>query len=239
MTDQKAGRVQAVVSAGSTGAMVAASLIVLGRLPGVDRPAIATIVPTASREVLLLDAGANVQCTPEQLVCFARMGTVFAREVMGTAQPTAGLINIGGEAKKGSELTVAAHALLASATDLTFHGNVEGNEIMLGPCDVLVTDGFTGNTVLKIIEGFGHFLGGVARRPDLEPAERQAFGPVLGYLQRSFSYEAYGGAMLLGVSGISIISHGRSSAAAMGNAVRVAWEQIHASLPEKTAAALA
>lgn len=239
MTDQKQGKVQAVVSAGSTGAQVAASLIILGRLPGVDRPAIATLVPTATREVLLLDAGANVQCTPAQLHCFARMGTVFAREVMGIAAPATGLINIGGEAKKGSELTVAAHALLADAPDLTFHGNVEGNEIMLGPCDVLVTDGFTGNTVLKIVEGFGHFLGGVARRPDLEPEERAAFGPVLGYLQRSFSYEIYGGAMLLGVSGISIIAHGRSTGAAMTNAVRVAWEQIHASLPDKTAAALA
>ena len=238
MTDQKAGKVQAVVSAGSTGAMVAASLIVLGRLPGVNRPAIATLLPTASREVLLLDAGANVQCNPEQLVCFARMGAVFAREVMGIGEPSVGLINIGAEAKKGSDLTVAAHAQLAAA-DLAFHGNVEGNEIMLGPCDVLVTDGFTGNTVLKLVEGVGHFLGGLTRRPDLAAGEKQAFGAVLGYLQRNFSYEVYGGAMLLGVAGISIIAHGRSSTVAMTNAVRVAWEQVHAELPAKTAAALA
>jgi len=237
MTHQKAGNVQAVVSAGSTGAMVAASLIILGRLSGVDRPAIATIIPTSSREVLLLDAGANVQCTPEQLVCFAQMGVVFAREIMGKAEPTVGLINIGSEAKKGSELTVATHALLAQA-DLCFHGNVEGNEIMRGPSDVLVTDGFTGNTVLKMVEGVGHFLGGVARRPDLDSDQQKAFGTVLGYMQSTFTYEIYGGAMLLGVNGISIIAHGRSSAFAMGNAVRVAWEQVHADLPARTAAAL-
>ena len=235
MTHQKEGKVQAVVSAGSTGAMVAASLIVLGRLPGVDRPAIATLVPTPAREVLLLDAGANVQATAEHLVTFARMGNVFAREVMGIAAPKVGLINIGGEAKKGSELTVAAHALLTEA-DLDFHGNVEGNEIMLGPTDVLVTDGFTGNTVLKLVEGVGRFLGTLARSGDLSDEERAAFVPVLGLLQRRFSYEVYGGAMLLGVGGISIIAHGRSTALAMTNAVRVAWEQVHADLPAKTAA---
>ena len=235
MTHQKEGRVQAVVSAGSTGAMVAASLIILGRLSGVDRPAIATMIPTAGGEVLLLDAGANVQATPQHLVTFARMGNVFAREVVGIAAPRVGLVNIGGEAKKGSELTVAAHELLAAA-DLDFHGNVEGNEIMLGPTDVLVTDGFTGNTVLKLIEGVGKFLGTLARSEDLADDERAAFGPVLGFLQRRFSYEIYGGAMLLGVGGISIIAHGRSTPLAITNAVRVAWEQVHADLPAKTAA---
>lgn len=236
MNDQKTGKVQAVVSAGSTGAMVAASLIVLGRLPGVDRPAIATIIPTARREILLLDAGANVQCKPEHLVSFARMGVVFAREILGRPEPTVGQLNIGGEPGKGNELTTAAYALLAES-GLDFHGNVEGNEFMLGPCDVVVTDGFTGNNTLKLVEGFARFLAELAGREDLSDKERAGFRPVLGFLQRKFSYEATGGAMLLGVDGVSIISHGRSNEAAVANAVRVAWNQIHAELPARIAAA--
>jgi glycerol-3-phosphate acyltransferase PlsX len=236
MTDQKAGRVAAVVSAGSTGAMVAASLIVLGRLPGVDRPAIATVIPTVGGRLLLLDAGANTQCKPEHLVSFARMGVVFTREIFGLAEPRVGLLNIGGEAKKGNELSVASHELLAGA-GLNFTGNVEGNEFLLGPADVVVTDGFTGNNTLKLVEGIARFLVALSRRPDLSDEERAAFRPVLGYLQREFSYEATGGAMLLGVAGISIIAHGRSSALAITNAVRVAAEQISADLPAKVAAA--
>jgi glycerol-3-phosphate acyltransferase PlsX len=236
MTDQKAGRVAAVVSAGSTGAMVAASLIVLGRLPGVDRPAIATVIPTVGGRLLLLDAGANTQCKPEHLVSFARMGVVFTREIFGLAEPRVGLLNIGGEAKKGNELSVASHELLAGA-GLNFTGNVEGNEFLLGPADVVVTDGFTGNNTLKLVEGIARFLVALSRRPDLSDEERAAFRPVLGYLQREFSYEATGGAMLLGVAGISIIAHGRSSAWAITNAVRVAAEQISADLPAKVAAA--
>jgi glycerol-3-phosphate acyltransferase PlsX len=236
VTDHKAGRAAAVVSAGSTGAQVAASLILLGRLPGVDRPAIATVIPTVGGRLLLLDAGANTQCKPEHLVSFARMGVVYARELFGVAEPRVGLLNIGGEAKKGTELCVAAHGLLQGA-GLNFTGNVEGNEFLLGPADVVVTDGFTGNNTLKLVEGIARFLVALSRRPDLTDAERAAFGPVLGYLQREFSYEVAGGAMLLGVAGVSIIAHGRSSARAITNAVKVAWEQIRADLPAKVAAA--
>ncbi len=236
MADHKAGKVAAVVSAGSTGAMVAASLIVLGRLPGVDRPAIATVIPTVKGRLLLLDAGANTQCKPEHLVSFARMGLVYARHIFGVEKPTVGLLNIGGEAKKGNELSVAAHELLAAA-DLNFTGNVEGNEFLLGPADVVVTDGFTGNNTLKLVEGIARFLYALAKRPDLADQERAAFKPVLGYLQREFSYEVTGGAVLLGVAGISIIAHGRSSAWAITNAVRVASEQVLADLPAKVAAA--
>lgn len=238
LTDHKAGRAAAVVSAGSTGAQVAASLIVLGRLPGVDRPAIATVIPTAEGRLLLLDAGANTQCRPEHLVCFARMGAVYARELFGVAEPAVGLLNIGGEARKGNELSVAAHELLRGA-GLNFKGNVEGNEFLLGPVDVVVTDGFTGNNTLKLVEGIARFLVALSRRPDLADQERAAFKPVLGYLQREFSYEVAGGAMLLGVAGVSIIAHGRSSARAITNAVKVAWEQVDADLPAKVAAALA
>jgi len=236
MNDQKAGRVQAVVSAGSTGAMVAASLILLGRLPGVDRPAIATLVPNVKGKMLLLDVGANVQCTAEHLLSFARMGQVFASQMMGLTDPSLGQLNIGGEPKKGNELNIEAYGLLQQS-GLNFIGNVEGNQLMLGPCDVVVTDGYTGNITLKLIEGFAHFMGALSQRGDLTETEKTAFGPVLGFLGRHFSYEAQGGAMLLGVAGISIICHGRSSARAITNAVKEAWGQVQQDLPAKLAAA--
>lgn len=235
MTDQKEGRVQAVVSAGSTGAMVAASLIVLGRIPGVDRPAIGTVIPTVKGELLLLDAGANVQCTADHLVSFARMGHVFAREMMGLANPAIGQLNIGGEPKKGTELNVETFQLLEKS-ELNFIGNVEGNQLMLGPCDVIVTDGYTGNNTLKMVEGFARFMGALSKRPDLTAEEQAAFAPILQYLGKNFSYEVKGGAMLLGVAGISIIAHGRSSARAITNAVGEAWDQVRNDLPAKLAA---
>ncbi len=235
MTDQKTGRVQAVVSAGSTGAMVAASLIILGRIPGVDRPAIGTVIPTVKGELLLLDAGANVQCTADHLLSFARMGDVFAREMMGLESPAIGQLNIGGEPKKGTELNVETYQLLENS-GLNFVGNVEGNQLMLGPCDVIVTDGYTGNNTLKLVEGFARFMGALSQRPDLTDEERAAFGPILKFLGKNFSYEVKGGAMLLGVSGISIIAHGRSSARAISNAVNEAWGQVRNDLPAKLAA---
>lgn len=236
MTDQKQGRVQAVVSAGSTGAMVAASLIILKRLPGVDRPAIATRIPTVKGELLLLDAGANTECSVDHLVSFARMGALFAREILGVSEPAVGQLNIGGEPGKGTRVNVETFEKL-SASDLKFIGNIEGNHLMLGPCDVVVTDGYTGNNTLKLVEGFARFMGALSRRPDLSDEERAAFGPVLGFLQRQFSYEVYGGAMLLGVGGVSIIAHGRSSSRAIASAVREAWQQIRHDLPGKLAAA--
>ena len=236
MADQKAGRVQAVVSAGSTGAMVAASLIILKRLPGVDRPAIATRIPTVKGELLLLDAGANTECTVEHLVSFARMGTLFAREVLGVENPSVGQLNIGGEPKKGTKLNLETWERLAQS-GLNFVGNVEGNHLLLGPCDVVVTDGYTGNNTLKLVEGFARFMGALSQRPDLTAEEKAAFRPVLGFLQRNFSYEVYGGAMLLGVAGVSIIAHGRSSSRAISGAVREAWSQIRRDLPGKLAAA--
>ncbi len=236
MADQKQGQVKAVVSAGSTGAMVAASLIILGRSPGVSRPAIATIMPTVKGELVLLDAGANIQCTPEHLVSFARMGEVFSREMFGIARPTIGQLNIGGEAKKGTELCVETHQLL-SATDLNFIGNIEGNDFMLGPCDVVVTDGFTGNITLKLVEGVARFMGALLTHPKISSDEKTAMMSVLGFLQNNFTYEVYGGAMLLGVDGISIISHGRSSAVAITNAVKVAADMIRNEVPAKVAAA--
>ncbi len=236
MADHKAGKVNAVVSAGSTGAMVAGSIFLLGRLPGVNRPAIATQIPTIRGELLMLDVGANVQATPEQIVSFARMGEVFVREILGVQKPTIGQLNIGGEAKKGPDLCTASYELL-SREDFEFIGNVEGNEFMLGPCDVVVTDGFTGNNTLKLVEGFARFLAALSERDELSDAEKHAIRPVLGVLMRDFSYEVYGGALLLGVAGISIIAHGRSSELAIQNAIRQAWMQIDHDLPSKLAAA--
>ena len=236
MLDHKKGLVQAVVSAGSTGAMVAGSLIILGRLPGVVRPAIGTLIPTIKGDLLLLDAGANIQCTAEYLLSFARMGDVFAREILKVDNPTIGQLNIGEEPKKGAELNVETYQLL-QGSELNFIGNIEGNQVMLGPCDVIVTDGFTGNNTLKLVEGIAHFLHALAKKPGLGDEERAAIKPVLGLLMREFSYEVYGGAMLLGVAGNSIIAHGRSSSLAITNAVKMAWREIESDLPTKLAAA--
>ncbi len=234
--DEKEGRVQAVVSAGSTGAMVAASLIILGRLPGISRPAIATVLPTVKGELVLLDAGANIQCTAEHLVSFARMGQIFSREMFGIAEPTIGQLNIGTEAKKGTDLCVETYAQL-EASDLNFIGNIESNLIMMGPCDVVVADGFTGNITLKLIEGFARFMGALLQHPAISEPEKTALMPVLGFLQKNFTYEVYGGAMLVGVDGISIISHGRSSTTAIANAVKVAADMVRNEVPAKIAAA--
>ena len=236
MVDHKQGSVQAVVSAGSTGAMVAASLILLGRLPGVDRPAIGTLIPTIKGELLLLDAGANIQCTVEHLESFARMGDVFAQHILKVDNPTLGQLNIGSEPKKGTELNVALYQAL-EASDLNFIGNIEGNQVMLGPCDVVVTDGFTGNITLKLVEGFARFLYVLADRPGLSDEERAALVPVMKLLMREYSNEVYGGAMLLGVAGNSIIAHGRSSSLAITNAIKMAWREIEIDLPAKLAEA--
>jgi phosphate acyltransferase len=236
MLDHKQNKVQAVVSAGSTGAMVAASLILLGRIKNVDRPAIGTLIPNIKGELLLLDAGANIQCSVEHLYSFARMGSVFAQHILGVDNPTIGQLNIGAEPKKGTELNVALYDLLDSS-DLNFIGNVEGNQVMLGPCDVVVTDGFTGNNTLKLVEGFARFLHDLSQRPGLSDQERTALKPVMELLMREFSYEVYGGAMLLGVSGNSVIAHGRSSSLAVTNALKMAWREVEIDLPAKLAVA--
>lgn len=233
MRDHREGNVQAVFSAGSTGAMVAASLVILGRLEGVDRPAIATVIPTLDGSFLLLDAGANTQCTPEQLLTFGMMGVEYARDVLEVEAPTVGLLNIGEEPSKGNELCVAAHALLAGS-DLAFVGNVESRHLLRRPADVVVTDGFTGNMVLKLIEGFGAFMKDAAGRfMDGAPS---AAG--LGGLLKRMDYAATGGAPLLGVRGSSIIGHGSSSAYAVRNAVLVAGRMAVLELPARLQARL-
>jgi phosphate acyltransferase len=214
---QKAGEADAFVSAGSTGAVMAASLFILRPLPGVDRPAVATMLPTSAGPVVMLDAGANVDCRPAHLVQFARLGAVYARDVLQREDPRVALLNIGEEPEKGNELAVAAYRRLA-VSDLNFVGNVEGRQIIEGVCDVLVTDGFVGNVLLKFYESVAGFVFGLLRQELTEHGSDDKFGRV----SRMLDYAEYGGAPLLGVNGISIICHGGSPPRAITNAIMAA-----------------
>ncbi len=221
----KEGEADAFISAGSTGAVMAASLLILGALEGVDRPAIGTVVPTAGGPLLLLDAGANVDCKPHQLVQFAHLGKVYAQDLMAIADPRVALLNIGEEPKKGDELAVAAYEAL-TASDLNFVGNVEGRGIVEGGCDVLVCDGFVGNVLLKFYESVASFIVGLLTNAlgDAKASED------LEEVFRLLDYTETGGAPLLGVNGIPIICHGGSPPKAIENAIRVADRAAKASM---------
>lgn len=218
---QKDGEVDAFVSAGSTGAVMAASLILLRPLPGVARPAIGTLLPTSRRPTLMLDAGANVDSKPKHLVQFARLGTIYAQDLMGVDRPRVALLNIGEEPEKGDELAVEAHGLLRES-DLNFVGNVEGRDIIRGACDVLVCDGFVGNVLLKFYESVAEFTIGLLRRE----TDRAGVQLDLEEVFRVLDYAEYGGAPLLGVNGVSIICHGQSPPKAIRNAINVAAQAV-------------
>jgi glycerol-3-phosphate acyltransferase PlsX len=218
---QRSGHAEAFISAGSTGAVMAASLFVLGAMPGVDRPAIGTVLPTAGEPCLLIDAGANVDCRPLHLLQFARLGSIYVEDAWQRARPRVGLLNIGEEPAKGDEVTIEAYRLL-HATDLNFVGNVEGRDIIRGVCDVLVADGFVGNVLLKFYESVTAFFHGlVTERLSSTVPQRQ-----LDDIFHGFDYTEYGGAPLLGVDGISIICHGGSPPRAIRNAIRVARQAV-------------
>lgn len=221
LTLQREGGADAFVSAGSTGAVMAASLFLLRPLPGVDRPAVATILPTAAQPSLLIDAGANVDCRPGHLMQFARLGAIYVEDVWRRPRPRVGLLNIGEEPEKGDELTVEAHRLL-SKSDLNFVGNIEGRDIIKGMCDVLVADGFVGNVLLKFYESVTGFMHGLLSEELIE----SEMSLDVDRLFKVFDYTEYGGAPLLGVNGISIICHGGSPPRAIRNAVRVARQAI-------------
>jgi glycerol-3-phosphate acyltransferase PlsX len=222
---QKEGRADAFVSGGSTGAVMAASLFLLGTLPGVDRPAVATILPTAVLPCLLIDSGANVDCKPTHLVQFARLGAIYVEDVWRRPTPRVGLLNIGEEPEKGNEAAAGAHQLLRDS-GLHFVGNIEGRDIIEGVCDVLVTDGFTGNVLLKFYESVMGFIQG------LLSSELSSAGVDLDLegLFQVFDYTEYGGAPLLGLNGVSIICHGGSPPRAIKNAVRVARQAVEAKM---------
>jgi glycerol-3-phosphate acyltransferase PlsX len=219
------GKADAVVSAGNTGAMLAACLLELRRIPGVRRPAIAVTIPARRGPSVLLDSGANADARPEDLVQFAHMGVVFAEEILGIANPEVRLLSIGEEPEKGNQLTLEAHRLL-SETDLNFAGNAEGRDLLSGAADVLVTDGFTGNVALKVTEGtILGLLEGL--REEITATLRGKLGgllirPAARRLRERLDPDTYGGAYLLGLRGMAVIAHGNSSGRAMTNAIRLA-----------------
>ena len=230
------GGAGAVFSAGHTGATVMAAHAAFGLIRGVDRPALATTIPTRGRPAVLLDAGATVECRPQHLLQFAVMGGVYARITLGVEQPRVGLLSIGEEESKGNELTREAHRLLKAAP-LNFIGNVEGREIYSGIADVIVCDGFTGNVVLKTSEGLvdtielllGAELQGTFSSQVGSLLSRRAFRR----FRRRIDYSEYGGAPLLGVAGLTIVGHGRSSAKAVRNAIAMAFRFVSGDFLER------
>lgn len=223
----KSGDAVAVISAGHTGAAMATSLFVLGTLEGVERPAIATFMPTIKGTSILLDVGANVDCKPNHLLQFAVMGEIFAKYLLKNPNPRVGLLSIGEEETKGNELTKEAFKLLTE-TSLNFIGNVEGRDVTAGKADVVVCDGFIGNVVLKTSEAVAEAIGSILKDNIGSSVVRKLgyllMKPAFTALKRRMDYAEYGGAPLIGINGISIISHGRSSDRAIKNAVRVASE---------------
>jgi len=223
----KRGVAGAVVSAGNTGAVMASALLNLGRVPGIERPAIATMAPYGGRGMLVLDVGANADCKPSYLVQFAKMGSVYMEKVLGVQRPRIGLLNIGEEETKGNELTQEVYARLKES-DLNFVGNIEPDRIHLQLAEVVVTDGFTGNMAVKAAEGTADFIMsqlGVAilSKPQYRLAAL-VLRPALLAMRRRMDPGEYGGAPLLGVNGVVIVTHGRADASAMKNGVRLARE---------------
>ncbi len=239
------GKASAMVSAGNTGATMASALLRMGRIKGVQRPCIATPLPRlGGAPAVLVDAGANAECTAQMLVQFAQMAAAYATARYGVADPAVALLSIGEEPTKGNPLVKEAHALLeAGAAGVRFTGNVEGRDLLPCPADVVVTDGFTGNVTLKALEGSLRFLletlTAVFGTDEATQAAAEVLLPHLLPIAAEFDPEGTGGAMLLGVDGVCVISHGSSSRAAMHNAVRVAHDLAEGGLVEKVAAAVA
>ena len=238
----KQGAVDAFASAGNTGAVMAASLFLLGRLPGVLRPAIPGIFPTVESYAILVDVGANVDSKPEHLAQFARMGHVYAERVMQRENPKVGLLNVGEEPGKGNEAAKAAYPLL-EALGLNFVGNVEGRDVMHHAADVIVCDGFVGNIALKLGESLTtvlpHLILAEVQAQGLGPDEVGLIRRVFAGVVRPFSYEEYGGTPLLGVDGTAVIGHGGSSAKAIAQMIRRAAEVAREDVPAAIADALA
>lgn len=237
------GKASAMISAGNTGATMAAALLRMGRISGVKRPAIATPIPVpGTTPTVLLDAGANAEVQPEWLVQFALMGSVYARRRFGIENPRVGLLSIGEEPGKGDTLRKETHPLLAAAPGLNFIGNVEGRDVMSDDVDVVVTDGFTGNVVLKTLEGgmkavIGALLAAFAQPEYTEHAE--ALMPALLPLYETLNPDTYGGAVLLGVDGVCIIAHGSSSARAIENGINVARDLVEHDMVSEIRSAIA
>lgn len=228
------GKADAMVSAGNTGAVVASALITIGRLHGVSRPAISTLWPNKRKGAVVLDVGANHECTPKNLVQFAVMGSVFAEHNLGIASPRVGLLNIGEERSKGNELVRDSYALLESDPRIKFVGNVEGRDVFDGAADVVVCDGFVGNVILKFSESIYSFLAHLVRdeirRGVLAKAGALLMRRAFHSVRSQLDYASYGGAPLLGVNGVVIISHGKSSRRAIKNAILAAAKSVNANV---------
>jgi glycerol-3-phosphate acyltransferase PlsX len=238
----RAGEVQAVVSAGNSGAIMATGMFVMGTLAQVSRPAISIVVPSYSRGTVIIDAGANVDCKPAHLLQFAIMGSVYAEQALAIARPRIGVLSNGEEEGKGNELTRAASALIG-ATPLNYIGYVEGRDIFDGKVDVIVCDGFIGNVVLKTMEGVATFVGGVLRGAfEKNLASRLGYMMTRKSLREAYArldYAEYGGALLLGLEGVGIIAHGGSSPRAIKNAIRLAGEAATQDVNRRISEALA
>lgn len=220
------GRAAGMVSAGNSGAVMAAALMLVGRIPGIERPAIATYVPTAKARSLILDLGAVTDPKPSNMVQFARMGQVYAERVLELSHPTVGLLSNGEEPTKGNQLVQQVYPMLEAAEDINFIGNVEGKDVAMGAVDIVVTDGFTGNVLLKTAEGVITMLTDTLRREFTATLPRKlaalVLRPAFRSMRNSLDYSVIGGAPLLGVNGVVIISHGRSNEQAIANAIGVA-----------------
>jgi len=236
-----AGTADAVVSAGNTGAMLAAGLLEIRRLPGVARPAIAVPIPARDGPSVLLDCGANADARAEHLLQFGYMGSIFAEEILGVVRPQVRLLSIGEEAEKGNQLTLEAHALLAES-ELDFRGNTEGRDLLAKAADVVVTDGFTGNVALKTMEGtIRTVIEGL--RAEIAASSRGKLGgllirPAARGLRRRLDPDTYGGAYLLGLRGLAVIAHGNSSGTAIANAIRLAARGVEHDVTGRLAARL-
>jgi glycerol-3-phosphate acyltransferase PlsX len=240
--DVAEGRSAAMVSPGSTGATMAAATFGLRRLKGVQRPALAVQLPVPGTPVLFLDVGANVEVRAQHLVQFAFLGAAFSEAVLGVAQPRVGLLSVGEEAGKGREEVVAANDVLTAATGIDFVGNVEGRDLLGGAADVIVTDGFTGNVSLKLMEGTAKAVTGAireaARSNPLAALGGLLMRPALGGLRRELHPDTTGGAILLGLRGIAVVGHGSSGADGIANAIRLAARCVEVDAVGRTAVLL-
>lgn len=233
----KNGNADALVSAGNTGAVVASSLLIIGRIPGILRPAILTPIPSRKYYTALLDAGATVDCKPAYLAQFAVMGSLYAKHILNIENPKVGLLSVGEEEAKGNELTTAANELINKAK-VNYKGNAEGRDIINGKFDVVVCDGFVGNAILKFGEEIAHFIIDLIRRGVKESGLLAKIGAflmmsVFGRIKKKVSYDEYGGALLLGIKKPVIITHGSANAKAIKNAIRVAAEFIRHHINEE------
>ena len=241
---QQQGEADVFVSAGNTGAVMAASLFILGRQPNVARPSVVGFYPTLESYCLVLDVGTNVDCKPEHLAAFARMGAVYARRIMKRPDPVVALMNVGEEPGKGNEQVKAAYALLEEMPDLNFRGNIEGRDLLQHAADVVVCDGFVGNVMLKLGESlataFMQMVQQEMHRQQATPEEQHVVARMLSGIKKRFDYEEYGGAPLLGVKGNVLIGHGSSSERAVERLIlkgaEVAEQDLAASIAAATEA---